>query len=310
MLTPYSHRSPGIEGERRADRRELARGPRRQPRRLDVAPDVGVPHVVAEARGVGQQVAQRDRPLGRAQHGRARRRRSPRAPGARRAPDRCSGTGSSSLSLPCSTSCIAATEVMALVIEAMRNDACRASSAGPGRARARRTRPRRARPCRWRPSPRRPGPPWRRRPGAARRRSAPAPRRTPLGAARPAVGSPIDAAAAMAAAPFSTSRRLCGVGVMCGPSCGPGRQFIRPLSAIHFWIIWATWSEFLSIMSAVLHVHLLDLEVPVGVDLDGRRARGEHHVLGRQARQRDGASADVEAADVGDGQGVRGGGTR
>ena len=31
-----------------------------------------------------------------------------------------SGTGASSASLPCSTSCIAATEVMALVIEAMR----------------------------------------------------------------------------------------------------------------------------------------------------------------------------------------------
>ena len=30
------------------------------------------------------------------------------------------GTGSSSLSLPCSTSCMAATEVMAFVIEAMR----------------------------------------------------------------------------------------------------------------------------------------------------------------------------------------------
>jgi hypothetical protein len=30
------------------------------------------------------------------------------------------GTGSSTLSLPCSTSCIAATEVIALVIEAMR----------------------------------------------------------------------------------------------------------------------------------------------------------------------------------------------
>ena len=31
-----------------------------------------------------------------------------------------SGTGSSSFSLPCSTICIAATDVMALVIEAMR----------------------------------------------------------------------------------------------------------------------------------------------------------------------------------------------
>jgi hypothetical protein len=35
------------------------------------------------------------------------------------------GTGSSSLSLPCSTSCIAATEVITLVIEATRNTVSR-----------------------------------------------------------------------------------------------------------------------------------------------------------------------------------------
>ena len=56
-----------IEHERLADRGHLAGGARRQPGRLDVAPGVRVPQVVAEACRVRQQVAQRDRPLGRAQ---------------------------------------------------------------------------------------------------------------------------------------------------------------------------------------------------------------------------------------------------
>jgi hypothetical protein len=46
------------------------------------------------------------------------------------------GTGSSSSSLPCSTSCIAATEVMALAIEAMRKTL--SSVIGSGWSRARR----------------------------------------------------------------------------------------------------------------------------------------------------------------------------
>ena len=48
------------------------------------------------------------------------------------------------------------------------------------------------------------------------------------------------------------------------------------------------------------HVHLLHLEVTVGIDLDGRRAGGEDDVPGRQARERDRTAADVEATYLGD----------
>ena len=37
----------------------------------------------------------------------------------------------------------------------------------------------------------------------------------------------------------------CAVPPWAGRTC----HFISPLSAIHFWIIWAIWSEFLSIIS-------------------------------------------------------------
>ena len=42
------------------------------------------------------------------------------------------GTGSSSLSLPCSTSCIAATEVITLVMDAMRKTVSGVIAAAPG----------------------------------------------------------------------------------------------------------------------------------------------------------------------------------
>ncbi len=42
------------------------------------------------------------------------------------------GTGSSSLSLPCSTSCIAATEVITLVMDAMRKTVSMVIAAAPG----------------------------------------------------------------------------------------------------------------------------------------------------------------------------------
>ena len=92
---------------------------RRHPRGLDVAHRVRVPDVVAEPGGVGQQVAQRDRPLGGAQPGRAGGVEPLQHLGEPSAGS-ILGTGSSSVSLPCSTSCMAATEVIALVIEAMR----------------------------------------------------------------------------------------------------------------------------------------------------------------------------------------------
>src|SRR6266446_6827396 len=60
-----------IEHQRHAYRRELARGDRRHAGRLDVADHVGVPDLVAEAGRVGEQVTQRDRPLGRTQLRRA-----------------------------------------------------------------------------------------------------------------------------------------------------------------------------------------------------------------------------------------------
>ena len=60
-----------IEHQRHAYRRELARGGRRHAGRLDVADHVGVPDLVAEAGRVGEQVTQRDRPLGRTQLRRA-----------------------------------------------------------------------------------------------------------------------------------------------------------------------------------------------------------------------------------------------
>jgi hypothetical protein len=43
-----------------------------------------------------------------------------------------SGTGASSASLPCSTSCIAATEVIALVMDAMRKTVSGVIAAAPG----------------------------------------------------------------------------------------------------------------------------------------------------------------------------------
>ena len=71
MLMPYSHLSPGSKDERRAEGRQLSGGPRGQSRCLHVAARVRVPDVVAEPGRVGQQVAQRDRPLRRTQLGRA-----------------------------------------------------------------------------------------------------------------------------------------------------------------------------------------------------------------------------------------------
>ena len=59
----------------------------------------------------------------------------------------------------------------------------------------------------------------------------------------------------------------------------------------------------------VLHVHLLDFELAVRIDLQRRRAGREHDFLGGQSAQRLGASADVEAADFLD-HVVGGGGRR
>src|SRR4030095_4534119 len=51
----------GIEGRGSAERVALGGGARGQPGGLDVAADVWVPDVVAEAGGVGEKVAERDR---------------------------------------------------------------------------------------------------------------------------------------------------------------------------------------------------------------------------------------------------------
>src|SRR5262245_65204891 len=66
---------------------------------------------------------------------------------------------------------------------------------------------------------------WRRAPSICDRACA----TLPWAHARPAAVLVIDAAAAMAAAPLRTSRRLCGVSVMCGPSSGPGRSVHQAL---------------------------------------------------------------------------------
>jgi hypothetical protein len=48
----------------------------------------------------------------------------------------------------------------------------------------------------------------------------------------------------------------------------------------------------------VMHVHLLDFEITVGIHAQRRHAGREHHVLLRQAGERDRAPADMRAADV------------
>src|SRR5260221_4585700 len=51
----------------------------------------------------------------------------------------------------------------------------------------------------------------------------------------------------------------------------------------------------------VLHVHLLDLEIAVRVDLERRRAGCEDDLLARQPGERGLPAADVKAADLGHG---------
>ena len=56
-----------VEHQRQPQRRELARARRRRAADFDIADQVGVPGLVAEAGRMGQQMPQRDRPLGRPQ---------------------------------------------------------------------------------------------------------------------------------------------------------------------------------------------------------------------------------------------------
>ena len=122
MLMPYSQRSPGSKASGRRNAASLPAHDRAACRWPRHSAACRRSTFVGEAGGMGQQVLQRDRPLRRAQQRRAGRVEARRAPAARSsAGSPISGTGASRLSLPSSTSCIAATEVIALVIEAMRN---------------------------------------------------------------------------------------------------------------------------------------------------------------------------------------------
>ena len=69
MLMPYSQRSPGSKASGRQSSGCWKVCQRGMPARVHVGQHVGVPHVVDEAGGMGEQVAERDRPPRRAQLG-------------------------------------------------------------------------------------------------------------------------------------------------------------------------------------------------------------------------------------------------
>ena len=66
MLVPYCQRAAGIEHQR-GGRRQFSLRLRQQFKRLGIVRGLGVPEPVSEAGRMGEQVAQRDRPLCRAQ---------------------------------------------------------------------------------------------------------------------------------------------------------------------------------------------------------------------------------------------------